>query len=385
MTSRLYVVATPIGNLSDLGERARRILLEVDLVAAEDTRVTQVLLRHVGARARTIRADEHIKQDEVQWSGINEWLDLQQKVSKPEVLNYLAANGVRVEEVEKGEAGYNEDNPQLPKGSGLRLIEATDGAEGYEVLAKNGRVIGTGETEADAIADAYSGNPEYWEKATSTKYGQYTLPGGENYRELLLTLPEKVSPLQRLAGETLYSYAIRQGWSEEKAEQIRLLANEGDDAAAQIVNQYYGTVDTDAGTNFSSGHWDEPNILAHIRYNDRTDADGNRVLFIEELQSDWAQNGKKKGFALSSQEREESQRQSFDLARRSEELIANVRREGRVPTAEEERQVQALRTQRAALEVRSSSSLPTAPFVTKTEAWVDLALKRMIAYAVENG
>ncbi|MGA0796538.1 MAG: 16S rRNA (cytidine(1402)-2'-O)-methyltransferase [Quisquiliibacterium sp.] len=62
MTSRLYVVATPIGNLSDLGERARRILLEVDLVAAEDTRVTQVLLRHVGARARTIRADEHNQQ-----------------------------------------------------------------------------------------------------------------------------------------------------------------------------------------------------------------------------------------------------------------------------------------------------------------------------------
>ena len=62
MTSRLYVVATPIGNLSDLGERARRILLEVELVAAEDTRVTQVLLRHVGARARTIRADEHNQQ-----------------------------------------------------------------------------------------------------------------------------------------------------------------------------------------------------------------------------------------------------------------------------------------------------------------------------------
>ncbi|MEK9775395.1 MAG: SAM-dependent methyltransferase, partial [Quisquiliibacterium sp.] len=62
MTSRLYVVATPIGNLSDLGERARRTLLEVPLVAAEDTRVTQVLLRHVGASAKTVRADEHSQQ-----------------------------------------------------------------------------------------------------------------------------------------------------------------------------------------------------------------------------------------------------------------------------------------------------------------------------------
>jgi len=52
-------VATPIGNLSDLGERAAQTLRTVDVVAAEDTRVTQVLLRHVGSHARTISAHEH--------------------------------------------------------------------------------------------------------------------------------------------------------------------------------------------------------------------------------------------------------------------------------------------------------------------------------------
>lgn len=59
MTSRLYVVATPIGNLSDLSERAGQTLRSVDVVAAEDTRVSQVLLRHVGAQARTISAHAH--------------------------------------------------------------------------------------------------------------------------------------------------------------------------------------------------------------------------------------------------------------------------------------------------------------------------------------
>jgi len=59
MTSRFYVVATPIGNLSDLGARAAEVLRAVDVVAAEDTRVTRVLLRHVGSNARTIAAHEH--------------------------------------------------------------------------------------------------------------------------------------------------------------------------------------------------------------------------------------------------------------------------------------------------------------------------------------
>jgi hypothetical protein len=47
---------------------------------------------------------------------------------------------------------------------------------------------------------------------------------------------------------------------------------------------------------FRSSHFDQPNILAHVRFNERTDAEGKRVLFIEEIQSDWAQKGKREGF-----------------------------------------------------------------------------------------
>ncbi len=55
----LYVVATPIGNLGDLAPRALKILDGVDLIAAEDTRVTGALLSHFGIRKKMLALHEH--------------------------------------------------------------------------------------------------------------------------------------------------------------------------------------------------------------------------------------------------------------------------------------------------------------------------------------
>ena len=59
MAGILYVVATPIGNLEDVTLRALRILREVSLIAAEDTRRTARLLQHYSISPRTTSLHEH--------------------------------------------------------------------------------------------------------------------------------------------------------------------------------------------------------------------------------------------------------------------------------------------------------------------------------------
>ena len=59
----LYLVATPIGNLADLSERARKVLSEVDFVAAEDTRNTRALLSHFDIHRELVSYHEHNKHE----------------------------------------------------------------------------------------------------------------------------------------------------------------------------------------------------------------------------------------------------------------------------------------------------------------------------------
>jgi len=59
MTGTLFLVATPIGNLADISQRALSILDAVDLIAAEDTRHTRKLLSHYQIKAQLISYHEH--------------------------------------------------------------------------------------------------------------------------------------------------------------------------------------------------------------------------------------------------------------------------------------------------------------------------------------
>ncbi len=59
----LYIVATPIGNLGDITQRAAEVLRSVAAIACEDTRMTGKLMHHLGVKQRLIRYDDHASEE----------------------------------------------------------------------------------------------------------------------------------------------------------------------------------------------------------------------------------------------------------------------------------------------------------------------------------
>lgn len=243
-----------------------------------------------------------VKPDEIEWSGVRDWLDLQKgMVTKEELLNYLKQGGVKVEEV------------QSPVG----------------------KSIGTRD------------------------FRGYQLPGGENYREVLLTLPRETMDSSFLTIKETGRASKPWGLFAE-GEDVPRYAFDTRARAEEARTKYVQK----APEKYKSVHWDQPNVLAHIRVNDRTDADGNKVLFVEEIQSDWGQEGKKKGFSLPPKEDAEL------------DGLLKIPSWERTPS-----QIQRVEE----LNGKKLRGVPLAPFVTKTEGWLNLALKRVMVMAAEGG
>jgi hypothetical protein len=194
-----------------------------------------------------------------------------------------------------------------------------------------------------------------------TKFDQWTLPGGTNYREILMRMPH----------------------DEQRAKEF---------------------------SDPASGHWDQPDVLAHVRAKDRTGPNGEKLLHIEEIQSDWHQKGREHGYATpeSLQEfraaelRHRLLKRQLDEAKAQSESAENSlkRKEPLFQQPDVRERYEAARVKanndlmdlmpqvmKAQAEVQDfghkmNSMVPDAPF---KKNWHEMALKKMIHHAAENG
>lgn len=294
-----------------------------------------------------------ISPEEIAWSGIMDWLERAEgRVSRRQVLGRLDADGLRVRETvyreRPGDLVRDQDvNALIVEAHSMgwvldrdvfddttlspRSIQFTQ--RGYRRYwdAREGCFYDSGEEPVDAPSRMLEIARELQEAAEATvdddqavRYRRWTLPGGENYREVLLAIPSARARYEAAAAAVAEKY----GSTLRAATPIALLKAGASEAEIDTFWSWHSSLEG-GWREFKSVHWSVPNVVAHLRLIDRYDEQGRRVLFVEEIQSDWAEEGRQKGF------------------------------HGR--------------------------DVPPGPFVSSTQRWVALAIKRVISMAVSEG
>jgi len=324
-----------------------------------------------------IMKGENVKAEEIKWMGLDDFLKGKKNVTKQEVQEYIANNKVDVQEVKLGEG--------LPNGW---TVKQDPNMGIFTVFDKNGKIAGEGLNRNEAIKTATKDLG-----LSTTKFGQYTLAGGENYREILLTMPDKKTMPDVLNEQ--YSFNTLPDGRVQLLDEGRLVSTSKDMDGAWSEAKAIGAIDygKDKAVKFKSSHFDQPNILAHLRVNDRVDADGKKMLLIEEVQSDWHQAGRDKGYKSANENKEIKLLE--DEMTSNGEKIRSIMSEmmGLSKNSEEFKKLNndrlALIEQQTilndkgnALLDKQSYGVPDAPF---KDTWYQLALKRALQYAAENG
>ncbi len=341
--------------------------------------------------AARIRKTSGVKQEELEDLGFFNWLEMQEgKVSKEAVLAFIREGGPAIEEVRKGHeekdlTSYFQNNysthlhtlreeanlvpvrePAMTSGIGFKDQETGEIFSLFQIEDQVERFTGPALNAAREItAAAEDINLPEKVRSEAPEYEQYTLEGGDNYREILLTLPKKARGLDspeaqkfvRRMDEKYGRETNMDDWTQEEQREFNRITRVGED--------------------YRSSHWSEPNVLAHVRVNDRVDSEGNNVLFIEEIQSDWHQAGREKGYKGDEKlpegvniETYQQGGQTLYRARREDEIIS-----GGYPSRQQVvNEVQGRQAQ--------GERVPDAPF---KKSWGLLAFKRMLRMAAEQG
>lgn len=185
-----------------------------------------------------LRKKPGIKLEELQWSGLED-LAKRGKLTKDEVLKQIDSADLVPKEVMLGGPRQEQNLEWRKEGENwlagapgwfYRIKQSKSG--NFTVSGTNGSAtaptLEAAKQEAQRLSNLWPG--------PQPKFGQYTLSGPKkNYREILLTRPSA------------------------------------------------------EGSSYATPHWQQRNVIAHMRVDDRTDTEGKKVLFVDETQSDWHQ------------------------------------------------------------------------------------------------
>ena len=349
---RLYDGASAPPNLRTVGGQPYvRTLLQSTQPALWYSHLSKVLAEKLptkGSAVSMLQAIEaferkgEFKAEELRWSGISQWLAQQDGVvTRDQILEQLALNAVEVREVTLHPADYTpeefealrrvyvEAEVERARDEHLDEYDTLDGFD--EESAHEAATTNFDETADDIVAG----------DANAVRHSKWQLPGGTNYREVLLTLPIQGHQFQALINDEWVGFDTR-------AEAVAAAEKVGID----IIHNPGFLREVSKQAIFRSGHFAEPNIVAHTRLNDRVDADGKRVLFVEEVQNDYGKELRLRAGALA--ETEELEKGSEAFKARVSKLIKTPEKLG----------------------------LPNLPFAT---SYPLLIMKRVLRMAVDGG
>jgi hypothetical protein len=212
-----------------------------------------------------------------------------------------------------------------------------------------------------SIQSDFNGTVNYLELGSGPKFEKYTTPGGENYREILLQMERPSSARAALGGDPVeltpaeaaekigimpddfaedskvlyypsgyYIEKLRSGRYISVVENRDILSRD----LSEVEDFLASGMSSELGANiptFKGGHFDEPNVLVHARVTDRTGPNGEKVLYVEEIQSDWHQAARKERDKIIA---DEMSRKAVDIERQT---IAELDRLGATENTRENR------------------------------------------------
>lgn len=224
------------------------------------------------------------KGDEAIFTGVLDWLNgmkPDQSLTKAEIQQFMKDNRIEVVEVVKSDLKNSQEyidavNAEREAAQVYNFVQSDWRLD--KLNAQKGKAV---DEAAKELEIARKRKRELEDSQDQTKFQTYQLPGEkENYKEVLVTMPTKVKPLsdsENTELDKLLEKRLYEGLSIEEESKYRSL----------FTRRNTGGIE---GQQFRSSHFDEPNILVHLRMNTRTDSEGKKVLFLEEVQSDFAQS-----------------------------------------------------------------------------------------------